>query len=263
MSKTILITGSTDGIGLLTAKKLIANGHNVLLHGRNEKKLSDAAADIDGNTETYCADLSSMKGVKTLASAIQSNHETIDVLINNAGVFKIPNPVTDDGYDLRIMVNTAAPYLLTKLLLPIMSSESRVINLSSAAQTAVEMKAFKPNANLSDNAAYGQSKLALTMWSMHLAATLGNNSPSIIAINPASFLASKMVKDAYGMPGNNLSIGADILVRAALSDEFANASGRYFDNDQGKFSAPHPDALVASKNEHVTKAIEAMLIELN
>ena len=53
MTKTILITGSTDGIGLLTAKKLATNGHNVLLHGRNEAKLAAAAKEIGGNVETY------------------------------------------------------------------------------------------------------------------------------------------------------------------------------------------------------------------
>ena len=85
----------------------------------------------------------------------------------------------------------------------------------------------------------------------------------VIAVNPASFLASKMVKDAYGVDGNDLRVGADILVRAALSDEFANASGRYFDNDQRRFAAPHPDALVAAKNEQVVQGIDATLAEMS
>lgn len=259
MTKTILITGSTDGIGLLTAKSLAAQGHTVLVHGRSEKKLQAAASEIGGQTETYCADLSSLDNVKQLAASVAENHQSLDVLINNAGVFKLPTPRMSDGFDLRMIVNTVAPYLLTKLLLPLMPNDGRVINLSSAAQAPVDLRAFTNTARLGDNEAYAQSKLALTMWSMALAAALGPDKPAIIAVNPASFLASKMVKDAYGVQGNDLSIGADILVRAALSDKFADASGRYFDNDQGRFSNPHPDALDPSKNALIVQAIEAIL----
>ncbi|MEM9277606.1 MAG: SDR family NAD(P)-dependent oxidoreductase [Pseudomonadota bacterium] len=263
MSKTILITGSTDGIGLLTAKMLAADGHTALLHGRSESKLEVAAAEIAGNIETYKADLSSMKDVKAFAAAVMQKHHHIDVLINNAGVFKVPNPQTADGYDMRMIVNTVAPYLLTKLLMPVMTSNSRVVNLSSAAQAPVEHMAFEPNADLGDGEAYAQSKLAITMWSKHMADQLGSDGPSIIAVNPASFLGSKMVKEAYGTQGNDMSIGANILMRAALDDEFADASGRYFDNDRGSFANPHPDALDPTKNAAVVEAIEELLPKLS
>lgn len=198
-----------------------------------------------------------------LASAIGEEHSRLDVLINNAGVFKIPNPLTADGFDLRFIVNTVAPYLLTNRLLPLMSPEGRVINLSSAAQAAVSLEALAGKVRLDDNEAYAQSKLALTMWTFHLAQSLGDEGPTIVAVNPASFLASKMVKDAYGVQGNDLGVGADILVRAALSEEFAGASGRYFDNDSGQFAPPHPDALDARKNERLVQAIEAVLAEIS
>ena len=81
----------------------------------------------------------------------------------------------------------------------------------------------------------------------------------IVAVNPGSLLASKMVKDAYGVAGSDLGIGADILVRAALSDQFANASGCYFDNDHGQFASPHSDALNAEKNAILVEAIGALL----
>ena len=95
------------------------------------------------------------------------------------------------------------------------------------------------------------------MWSRHLAQGYGKDGPIVIAVNPGSLLASKMVKEAYGIEGSALSIGADILVRAALSDEFAEASGKYYVNDSKKFARPHPDALdpeivtaVISETEH-------------
>ncbi len=85
---------------------------------------------------------------------------------------------------------------------------------------------------LDDMGAYAQSKLAITMWSRIMAEKL-KDGPMIVAVNPGSLLASKMVKEGFGVAGNDLSIGADILTRATLSDEFANASGKYFDNDSG------------------------------
>ena len=268
MTKTILITGSTDGIGLETAKMLAGMGHTLLIHGRSDAKLADAEMALSrisgaGIIKTYRADLSNLRDVEMLANAIAEEQPTLDVLINNAGVFKIPHPLMADGYDLRFIVNTVAPYLLTKRLLPLMSPEGRVVNLSSAAQAAVSLQVLAGQARLNDNEAYAQSKLALTMWSFELARSLGDNGPVIIAVNPASFLASKMVKEAYGVQGNDLAVGADILVRAALSDEFAGASGRYFDNDRGQFAHPHPDALDPQKNARLVQTIEAVIAEIS
>ena len=75
-------------------------------------------------------------------------------------------------------------------------------------------------------------------------------------------LGSKMVKQAYGVAGGDLRIGAEILTRAALADEFATASGQYFDNDSGQFAAPHPDALNPQKSEKTVRDIEAVLAEI-
>lgn len=267
MKKTILLTGATDGIGLETAKLLASEGHTVLIHGRNDKKLATTEKTLLGISgvgivQAYRADLSKLAEVEALASAIAKDHSTIDVVINNAGVFSTPNPVTDDGFDVRFVVNTIAPYLLTKRLLPLLSSTSRIVNLSSAAQSPVSLEALAGRRKLGDNLAYAQSKLAITMWSFHLAKELGDEGPMIVAVNPASLLASKMVKEAYGVEGSDLGIGADILVRAALSDEFSDASGRYFDNDRGEFSQPHPDALDAAKTKKLVAAIEDVIANL-
>ena len=156
-------------------------------------------------------------------------------------------------------VNTIAPFLLTRRLLPLLGASSRVINLSSAAQAPVNLRALAGEVQLPDNAAYAQSKLALTMWSRALALSLGKDGPSVVAVNPGSMLGTKMVKEAYGVAGGDVGIGADILCRAALSDEFATASGKYFDNDAGRFARPHPDALDANKSADVVRAIETIL----
>ena len=253
VKKTILITGSTDGIGRETANLLAAEGHRVLLHGRNPDKL----AAWDG--ETYAADLSDLSQVRALADAVSDKHDHLDVLINNAGVYTVRDPVTDDGLDVRFVVNTIAPYLLTQRLLPLLGTQGRVINLSSAAQSPVDLQALTGDAGLSDGTAYAQSKLALTMWSSSLARSLGDGGPTIIAVNPGSMLGTKMVKDAYGVAGADIRIGAEILGRAALDDEFAKASGQYYDNDAGRFAAPPSDGRDPERCDAVVRAIEALL----
>lgn len=223
MTKTILITGSTDGIGLLTAQTLAAEGHRVLLHGRNVAKLEAAAKTIKGSVGQYLADLSNMADVHALASTIRADHDQIDVVINNAGILKTPNTVTKEGYDVRFMVNAIAPYVLTRELLPILAKDGRIVNLSSAAQARVDLDAFRGRGRLSDMDAYAQSKLALTIWSREMAKLLPEG-PVIIAVNPGSLLASKMVKEGFGLAGNDLSIGANILREAALGTGFAEAT---------------------------------------
>jgi len=262
MSKKILVTGSTDGIGFETAKMLLKKGHHVLLHGRSLEKLNKVETELSktGTVEAYVADLSNFNAVKSLAKSISEKHKFLDVLINNAGVLKSPNSITSDGLDIRFAVNTIAPYLLTKELLPVLKNRSRVINLSSAAQAPVDLDALLgKKADLDDMAAYSQSKLAITMWSRHMAQTLEGDIPIIIAVNPASLLGSKMVKEGFGIDGKDLSVGAEILVRLALDEEFEDSSGKYFDNDKGRFSIPHPDALDDIKCAEITKTIEIIL----
>lgn len=264
MTKTILITGATDGIGLETAKLLRSEGHNLLLHGRSESKLAKVSAEIeamagDGRVATYLADLSSIPATRELAGEVLENEAELDVLINNAGVFGAPVERTGDGLDLRFAVNTIAPYILAKSLGPLLGSGGRVVNLSSAAQAPVDLAALRGERRMSDNEAYAQSKLALTMWNAALAEEQGSEAPIFIAVNPASLLGSKMVKEAYGMAGKDLSIGAEILVRAATDPAFAGANGRYFDNDAGRFANPHPDAMNPQKNAALVAAIEGIL----
>ncbi|MDK1290352.1 SDR family NAD(P)-dependent oxidoreductase [Pseudoalteromonas umbrosa] len=248
MSKTILITGSTDGIGKASAITLLMQGHRVLLHGRNQDKLDALCDELSTRfgcerVVGYCADLSVMAEVTSLAKAVTEDNAQLDVLINNAGVFKTTQTLTSDGYDMRFMVNTIAPYILTKALLAIVPKQGRIINLSSAAQSPFEASELLTPSNLSSGAVYAKSKLALTMWSMCLGAQLKVSGPCMVAVNPKSFLGSKMVQEAYGMQGSSVQLGADILVEAALGERFAGAGGLYFDNDINQFSPPHQSAM--------------------
>ncbi|MEL7098748.1 MAG: SDR family NAD(P)-dependent oxidoreductase [Pseudomonadota bacterium] len=258
MSKTILVTGATDGIGLLTAKKLAAAGHTVLLHGRSPDKLERAAQQVGGKVETFIADLSDLEATAALADAVGAKHDHLDALINNAGVLKLPNPMTPSGIDARFVVNTLAPYVLTQKLIPIIPKTGRVVNLSSAAQAPVNVDAMMEGHPLGDMEAYAQSKLAITIWTQEMAKTLPVG-PVVVSVNPGSLLASKMVKEGFGVAGNDLSIGADILIKAALDDSFADKSGAYFDNDAGRFAAPHAAAQHAQHCRDVMQAIEKLI----
>ena len=162
--------------------------------------------------------------------------------------------MTKEGMDVRFVVDYLAPYELTNALLPLLkqSSKARIVNLSSAAQVPISYKAFIGQERLDDKAAYAQSKLALTMWSMHLADRVASDNINVIAVNPGSLLNTKMVDEAYGEYWSSADKGANILTALAVSDEFADDTGKYFDNDikdgahgdaRGEFGKPHADAL--------------------
>lgn len=234
MKMTVLITGSTDGIGLLTARMLAAAGLEVIVHGRSAAKLAAVAKEMSGKVTTYEADLSSLEATAAMAERIVDNHDQIDVLINNAGVFKTEHPILPDGQDLRFVVNTLAPHLLTTTLLPIIPKTGRVLNLSSAAQAPVDLAALSGATHLDHMGAYAQSKRAITLWSAQMAQEHPAG-PIFIAVNPGSLLATKMVREGFGVAGHDLTIGAGILCRLALDEAFGAATGQYWDNDAGAF----------------------------
>lgn len=262
MNKTILITGSTDGIGKFAALKLAKAGHQVYLHGRNADKLTSVIAEVKAvatgaatdSISGFVADFSDLNAVRKMAAEVNKKLPKLDVLINNAGINTTASATTKDGLDVRFVVNYLAPHELTNALLPLLknSSKARIVNLSSAAQDPISYKAFVGQERLDDKDAYAQSKLALTMWSMDLADTVADDDINVIAVNPGSLLNTKMVDEAYGQYWSSADKGANILTELAISDEFANDTGKYFDNDikdgvhgeaKGAFGQPHADAL--------------------
>lgn len=267
MSKIILVTGATDGIGLATIEKLAALGHSVLVHGRSEEKLLAAERRIRALgaelVQTYLADFSDLRQVDAMAAAVRTNHRRIDVVINNAGVYKTVSPITRDNLDIRFAVNTLAPYVLTKALSPCLTSASRVINLSSAAQAAVDIESLTDGRHISDDFdAYAQSKTALMMWSRNMSDDItrdpSSDGPAILSVNPGSLLASKMVTEGFGVAGNDINIGANILVDLSLNPKYDGVTGEYFDNDKGDFSVPHADVLNDRKVATLVETIEAL-----
>ncbi len=247
MKKTILITGSTNGIGKLAALRMANEGHALYIHGRNKEKVESSIAEIIAKTKNlnvsgFVADLSELDEVKRLSAAVSKDLSHIDVLINNAGVYNSSESMNSAGLDMRFVVNYLAPYLLTDLLLPLLegSSNPRIINLSSAAQSSVSIDALVGNERRSESDTYAQSKLAITMWSFYLAKQKPNI--SVLALNPGSLLNTRMVREAFGQSWSSPDKGASIIFDLAVSDFYEKMSGLYFDNDRGNFGKAHKDA---------------------
>ena len=140
VGKSILVTGSTDGIGKQTALGLARMGAKVLLHGRDREKVLMVRDEIAQKTDNdqldiFIADLSSQKQVLNLAAEVTDKHEHLHVLINNAGTYSPERILTEDGLEMTFSVNYLAPFLLTLQLLELLkkSSPSRIVNVASIA----------------------------------------------------------------------------------------------------------------------------------
>lgn len=261
MKKQILITGSTAGIGLLTAISLASQGHSVYLHGRSEERLNAAITEVkerskSNNVDGFIADFSDLNAIRKMAIEVKSRLASIDVLINNAGLFIDPNSHSKDGYNLCFAVNYLAPYVLTQELLPLLKEvdDARIINLSSAAQSTISYSAMLGKQNINIHKSYAQSKLALTMWSHYLAKQ--HQDITVIAVNPGSLLNTKMANEAYGKYWSPAEKGSDILIELTLEDLHKSHSGDYFDNDSGAYTPAHPDT-------YSRKALEQLIAFTN
>lgn len=247
MKKSILITGSTDGIGKLAAIQLAQDGHKIYLHGRNPEKLATVISEVKSLSKNesvtgFVADFSDLDEVRTMAQEVGAIMSSLDVLINNAGVFNSSVSHNKEGLDMRYVVNYLAPYLLTNALMPLLQKGTlpRVINLSSAAQAPISIDVLKGIEHRSERETYAQSKLAITMWSFHLAQQVRD--VVVIAVNPGSLLNTKMVKEAFGKFWSSADKGASILYDLAVLNKYKGSTGQYFDNDQGTFGPAHPAA---------------------
>tara|TARA_R110000764_G_scaffold98770_1_gene183182 strand:+ start:7018 stop:7800 length:783 start_codon:yes stop_codon:yes gene_type:complete len=256
----ILITGSTDGIGKLLALRLAKKGHFVAIHGRSDAKLAATLNEIkqQSNNENvigFLADFSDLNAVKKMAKEVAEKMPVIDVFLNNAGVLMTIG--SNGNTDIRFVVNYFAPYVLTNGILANLktSDEPRIVNLSSAAQSTINVQALEGRTGLGANEAYAQSKLALTMWSFYLA----EKEPSItvVAVNPGSLLNTKMAKEAYGQHWSPAEKGVDILYNLSMTD--LAETGKYFDNDKGSYATAHADAYDALKIEGLLKKTMTIL----
>lgn len=200
----ILITGATSGIGLETAKKLVHNHHLILACRNMDKagKVKDQLGQInpDLKLDIYHLDLSDIGSIKTFTQAIKTDFSSIDVLINNAGVFSERKAFTKDGFEMTVGTNYLGTYLLTDELIDLLktSPHARIINVVSRAGMygKIHKDMFtKPNKGFPP---YANSKLAEIMWTITLADQL-KGQVSVNAVHPGKVDTSIMVGETFMM----------------------------------------------------------------
>ena len=237
--KTVLVTGSTDGIGRQTAVELAALGADVLVHGRDARRGAAAlaavqAASAGGSAALYLADLSTVAGVRGLGARICAGHARLDVLVNNAGLYSRERRVTGDGLELTFAVNVLAPFVLSRELLPLLraAAPSRIVNLSSASHWTGEMHwaDLQSAAGYESIAAYDQSKLAVTLFTFELARRLVGSGVTVVCLDPGD-VDTKMLRAGWpDLPGIDVVAGAATSVQLAASPEAAGVSGVYYED---------------------------------
>ena len=216
----ILVTGATDGLGRAVATDLAAQGHDVLVHGRDRARTEEVADEIAA-AGTHVADFSSLADVRALAGELDG----LDVLVNNAGLISHERVVTGDGIELTFQVNYLAPFLLTTALLE-RQPPRRVVNVASAGQMVPDFQDLMLEDGYDEWRAYRQSKLAQIMFAFECAERFPDVEST--ALHPATFMDTKMVRETVGDSWSSVRDGADATVRLA-DDMSLDVQGRYFD----------------------------------
>jgi NAD(P)-dependent dehydrogenase (short-subunit alcohol dehydrogenase family) len=242
--QTILVTGSTDGLGKSTAHALARQGATVLLHGRDQQRLQATQQEIreaTGNAklETYLADFASLEEVRHLGQTLQKDHPHLDMLINNAGIGggNRDHPrreLSQDGYELRFAVNYLAPFLLTNLLLPSLrqGAPSRIVNVASVGQSPINFDDVMLERRYDPTQAYSQSKLALIMFTFDLAEKLKGDRITVNALHPATYMNTKIVYESVGYALSTIEDGQKAVMYLATSPQLDEVTGKYFDQQR-------------------------------
>jgi NAD(P)-dependent dehydrogenase (short-subunit alcohol dehydrogenase family) len=268
--QTVLITGSTDGLGLATAEALAKRGTAVLVHGRSEQKLERAlarlGADRGARVRGFLADLSSLERVRWLARDVERCVDRIDVLVNNAGVAVMDGRQTSrDGFELTFAVNYLSHFLLTAELLPLLagSAPARIVNVASIGQAPVDLDDPMAEEGEYDGfLAYRQSKLAQIMFTLELAERLGEAGVADLTVNalhPATLMDTQMVRGSFGRTMSDVADGVESLTRLIAERELDGVSGRYF--DQLEEAAPDPQAYDAGARRRLWTLSEDLVGE--
>jgi len=240
--KTVLITGSTDGVGRYVAAKLAARGARVLIHGRDQARAKSLIDEIrrncDGEAIFYPADLSSLSGVRLLAAAVTADHRRLDVFISNAGIgSRTLGPerrTSADGHELRFAVNYLSGFLLAYLLLDLLKAgaPSRIVNVASLGQHPLDFDDVMITRGYSGSRAYAQSKLAQIMLTIDLAEELAGSGVTVNALHPATYMNTTMVREGGITPISTVEQGGEAILHLAAGDDMAGKSGLFFNGMQ-------------------------------
>ena len=229
-----LVTGSTSGLGRELAFRLGARGDHVIVHGRNVERGAEVVDSINaagpGSARFYRADFASFAETRAFAETLLADYDRLDILINNAGFGSAPNErlLSEDGHEYRFQVNYLSTFLLTHMLMPrlLSSTPSRIVNVSSGAQTPIDFDDVMIENNFSGRRAYAQSKLAQIMFTHDLAEELAGTGVVVGSLHPATYMPTGMVRRLGATPRATIAEGADAVMQVVDSDDFE--SGQYF-----------------------------------
>ena len=279
-TKTVLITGATDGIGKVTALEIARTGARVVLVGRNEEKGTEVVEELRRRTsndaiELMCADLSRMSEVVRLARAFLEAHDRLDVLVNNVGAIFMERRETAEGFERTWALNHLGYVLLTQRLLDKLKAtaqahgQARVVNVSSRAHKSskgIDFDDLNREKSYAGWSRYCESKLANILFTRELAARLEGTKVSANALHPG-FVASKFGHLDNGWKGSLVKLsqvfaisvekGADTSVFLATSPDVSGVSGEYF--YQRRVSQPSRRGVDAEAARRLWEATEATL----
>lgn len=273
--KKVLITGGTDGIGKVTALELAKLGAHVIIIGRNPQKTEQTAREIreQSNNERVdflIADLSEQEQVRRVAAEYRHRYDQLHVLINNAGAFFAKRELTADGLEKTFALNHLAYFLLTHLLLDLLtkSAPARIINVSSAAHFGGKINFDDLNAEKSYSGwgAYSNSKLMNVLFTYELARRLQDSGVTVNCLHPG-FVATQFGKNNGGLIGLGLSLvqrvgaispeqGAETTLYLATSPEVEGITGKYFDQKKAVESSK------ISQDEETARRLWEISLEL-
>jgi NAD(P)-dependent dehydrogenase (short-subunit alcohol dehydrogenase family) len=233
--KTVLVTGSTDGLGKEVARQLGALGAFVVVHGRSQERGEEVARAIKaagpGDAAFHRADLASLKGVDAFAEDILETYDRLDVLINNAAaVSGAERQTSADGHELAFAVNYLAHFLLTYRLLPLLeaSAPARIVNVSSMGQTPIDFTDVMMERSYNPGDAYRRSKLAQIMFTIDVAAELDPAHVTVNSLHPARSMNTARVINGGFQPLSSVEEGAEATMQLAVSPALIGRSGLYF-----------------------------------
>lgn len=192
MSKTIVITGASDGIGAAAARQLHQDGHHVVIVGRSPQKTQAIAREL--GADHFLADFTRLDDVRTLAADLDRACPQIDVLANNAGGIFGDRTKTADGFEKTFQVNHLAPFLLTSLLMDkLLTSRASVIQTSSSGARLfgrLDIGDLDHDRDFTPQLAYGTAKLENILFTRELHARYHPQGLSAAAFNPGAAATS-------------------------------------------------------------------------
>jgi NAD(P)-dependent dehydrogenase (short-subunit alcohol dehydrogenase family) len=253
--KIVMITGANSGIGRASSLALANMGASVVMVARNAEKGEAARSEIiresqNKSVDLLLADLSSLESVRQLATEFQRKYSKLHVLINNAGLFNQRRHVTNNGYENTFATNYLAPFLLTNLQLDMLktSAPSRIINVSSVGHYNGHINFDDLNLEKEYGGwkAYGQSKLALVLFTHELAKKLQGTGVTVNAVHPGT-VATNIWTRPFGPAGFIMALpklfmtspekGAATIVYLASSPDAKDLNGEYLEKLKVKKSS--------------------------